>query len=131
MNPLTPKLKNGQSGDDGNHFLRTERLYVQVNPNELATIKAHAKNNGYNTTAQYVRQQAISAGITDNPMTLKRHYLECEFQLSKIGNNINQIARIANREQKLDRDMLRTLKTIEKDALLLLVEAQKKVEGNE
>lgn len=131
MDELIPKKINGQSGDDGNHYLRTERIYVQVNPNEMATIKAHAKSNGYNSTAQYVRQQAISAGLVDNPVTLKRHYLECEFQLSKLGNNVNQIARLVNRDKTLDKSILRTLKTIEKDALLLLVEAQKKVEASQ
>lgn len=129
MNSLTPKIKNGQSGDDGNHFLRTERLYVQVNPNELATIKAHARKNGYNSTAQYVRQQALSVGVSDNPVTLKRHYLDCEFQLSKLGNNINQIARIANQDKALDQAILQTLKTIEQKAMLLLVDAKQKSEG--
>lgn len=131
MDELIPKKINGQSGDDGNHFLRTERIYVQVNPNELATIKAHAKNNGYNSTAQYVRQQAISAGVTDNPVTLKRHYLECEFQLSKLGTNVNQVARLVNRDKVLDQEILRSLKTIEQNALLLLVAAQKNVDGGQ
>ena len=129
MDDLIPKKANGQSGADGNQFLRTEKIYLQVNPKELATIRANARNDGYNSTAQYVRQQAISGGSADNPVTLKRHYIECQHQMAKIGNNINQIARHVNQTKALDQTTLTTLRSIERTVFLLLTEAHRKVES--
>lgn len=129
MDDLIPKKTHGQSGSDGNHYLRTEKIYVQVNPNELATIRANARKNGYNTTAQYVRQQAVSAGSVDNPVSLKRHYIDCQHQLAKIGNNINQLARHANQSHGLDQAALDSLRNIERTVFLMLAEAHRKVEA--
>ena len=127
MTNLIPKKTHGQSGSDGNRYLRTEKIYVQVNPNELATIRANARNNGYNTTAQYVRQQAVSAGSVDNPVALKRHYIECQHQLAKIGNNINQLARHANQTKSLDFSVLIALRNIERTTLLILAETHRRI----
>jgi Bacterial mobilisation protein (MobC) len=131
MNQSIPKKILGQSGDDGNLFLRTKRIYIQLSPEEKQAIALTAKVGGFNSVAQYVRQMALSIGAVDNPVTLKRHYLECEFQLSKLGNNLNQIARRANSQSQLDQEILSQLVSIEQDATLLLVEARKKVDAKQ
>ena len=128
MNQSIPKKIVGQSGDDGNPFLRTKRIYIQLSPEEKQAIALTAKVEGFNSMAQFVRQMALSMGAVDNPVALKRHYLECEFQLSKLGNNVNQIARRANSQSELDQAILSQLVSIEQDATLLLVEARRKVD---
>ena len=127
MSNLIPKKTHGQSGSDGNRYLRTEKIYVQVNPNELAIIRANARKNGYNSTAQYVRQLSVSGGSVDNPVSLKQHYLECQHQLAKIGNNINQLARHANQTKALDVAVMIALRNIERTTLLILAETHRKI----
>ena len=131
MNQPTPKKTLGQSGDDGNLYLRTQRIYIQLSPEEKLAIKLTAHIEGFNSMAQYVRQMALSMGAVDNPVALKRHYLDCEYQLTKLGHNLNQIARLANSRKCLDEEILNQLIGIEHTATLLLVEARKKVTGTQ
>lgn len=131
MNQSIHKRTLGQSGDDGNPFLRTKRIYIQLSPEEKLGIALTAKIEGFNSMAQYVRQMALSIGAVDNPVALKRHYLECEYQLTKLGNNLNQIARRANSKSELDQEILCQLIAIEQDATLLLVEARKRVDAKQ
>lgn len=130
MDELIPKKVNGQSGDDGNNFLRTEKLYVQVNAKELATIRANAKSNGYRTTAQFVRQSALTSATADNPVQLKHHYLECQAQLARIGNNLNQIARYVNQSKSIDHSVLSSLQALQRTSFEMLVASHRKVTGN-
>ena len=131
MNQQTQKRTLGQSGDDGNLYLRTQRIYIQLSPEEKLAIKLTAHIEGFNSMAQYVRQMALSMGAVDNPVALKRHYLDCEYQLTKLGHNLNQIARLANSRKCLDEEILNQLIGIEHAATLLLVEARKKVTGTQ
>lgn len=124
-----PKQTSGQSGEDGNPYLRTKRIYIQVTPEEQIGIKFSAKFGGFNSMAQYVRHMALTQGAIDNPVALRRHYLDCEYQLTKLGHNMNQIARLANSRKGLDEEILHQLIAIEQDATLLLFEARKKVLG--
>ena len=66
MNQSIPKRTLGQSGDDGNTFLRTKRIYIQLSPEEKLGIALTAKIEGFNSMAQYVRQMALSIGAVDN-----------------------------------------------------------------
>lgn len=93
MNEPVLKKAAGQSGDDGNRQLRTQRIEIRVSPDEWRLVNEHAKTKGYANTAQFVRQQAVSGGGAENPNGARRALLDCQYQLNRLGNNVNQIAR--------------------------------------
>lgn len=77
---------------------RTSGLRVQLTPSEHAAIEAAAENTGA-STSEFVRKRCLDgihaagrvAAVRRSPEIVRLIY-----ELSAIGNNLNQIARIAN-----------------------------------
>ncbi len=100
---MTRKPAKGRPGgrprkDDPS--LRSECLRARVRPDELHRVEQLARDAG-KTPSEYVRDAALTAQIvirryrTIEPIFLHDLYrLSQEF--SRVGNNVNQIARIAN-----------------------------------
>ena len=126
MNEPILKRATGQSGEDGNRQLRTHRIEIRVSPDELCRVIEHAKTKGYASTAQFVRQQAVSGGNAENPDGARRALLDCHYQLNRLGNNVNQIARHLNLGRSPDEEIHLVLLQIQELAEQLVSDAAKK-----
>lgn len=91
------KIKSGRVGPEVNNLVRNQRLEISATPDEYEKLESFAIKSGYNTLASYVRETALE-GLpiqgTKKTRTLERKNLKREF--SKIGININQIAKTLN-----------------------------------
>lgn len=123
------KKCNGQTGDDGNLYLRSHRIELRVSPSELSTIRAQARDNGFSNTAQFVRQSALHRDTAEPPNAHKKALLACQYELNRIGNNINQIARHLNQGQPLDDEMHLVMLQVLEFAQQLVEEAAKAAKG--
>ena len=77
---------------------RSSGLRVQLTPSERAAIEAAAENTGA-STSEFVRKQCLKGIHAAGRSAVVRRSPEIRrllFELSAIGNNLNQIARIAN-----------------------------------
>jgi Bacterial mobilisation protein (MobC) len=74
--------------------LRSEWLHTRVRPDELHRIEQLAREADSRSVSEYVRETALTAQI------VVKRYRRVEpmllHELSQIGNNLNQIARICN-----------------------------------
>ena len=57
----TKKKKNGQTGADGNEYLRKRRIETRVSDAEQEAIKAAAASAGCLTVGQFLRDRALYA----------------------------------------------------------------------
>lgn len=117
------KKCNGQSGEDGNQYVRTKRIELRVSPAEFTRIKANGREAGFNNTAQYIRELAVRQGGIDSPLLTKKALLACQYELNRIGNNINQIARRLNQGETPDDEILLVLQQIQELAAQSIKEA--------
>ena len=118
------KKKAGQSGSsDNNIYVRQDRLEIRVSHKEKESIVRNSAASGFDTTAQYIRCQAVRPG-SESPNTLRQAYLMCQYQLNRLGNNINQIARAFNSGNQIDNDALLALREIQNHAEALVKEAR-------
>ena len=75
---------------------KVELLQIRLTEREKEQIKSRA-SNVHQSMSRYLNCQGINGQVID-PVYLNRIYVE----LSRIGNNINQMARIANTYHNLD-----------------------------
>lgn len=100
----TKKNRPGQSGELGE--LRTKRIQVRLNDDELKQIEEQAKLKR-KTTAKYIRDsllyednnKAKVKAVLTNLAT--ENYIKELNQLARIGNNINQLAYRANKKEPI------------------------------
>ena len=119
------KHKAGQSSNADPHpFLRSMRLFVRVSPVELDKIEQNRKRKGFDTVAQYVREQAIEPTQAENQRSRHKGLLSCAYQLNRIGVNINQIARHLNQGTPVDEEIKLVLMVIQEHAQELLEQAK-------
>lgn len=121
------KKKSGQSGStDTNIYVRQHRLEIRVSHQEKKLIVQNSIDKGFDTTAQFMRCQALSPGRAENPNAQRQAQLACQYQLNRLGNNVNQIARLLNSGSKVDDEILLCLLQIQEHAELLLKQANEK-----
>jgi uncharacterized protein (DUF1778 family) len=104
---------------------RTASLCLQLTPSERAELEAGADAAG-TTLSQYVRELCLRrAGAGTVVAQTKRNpeAKELAHQISAIGNNINQLARLANSTKTMPAAMdLRLAMGFLKTALLRVIE---------
>lgn len=101
---MAHKKRPGQSSELGK--LRTNRQEIKLNNKELEQIEEQAKLNK-KTKAKYIRDKLLYENydiaklkpVLTNLAT-ENYVKECN-QLSRIGNNINQLAYRANRNETI------------------------------
>lgn len=119
------KIKAGQASNADQHpYLRSIRLCVRVSPLELEKIEQNRKRKGFDTVAQYLREQSIEPTKAENPKARHKEMLACAYQLNKIGNNINQIARHLNQGSPVNDEVQLVLMQIEEHAQELVHQAK-------
>lgn len=109
------------------------RLSLRASKEELARWHKEAKETGFKTTASYCRER-LNGGMLNDPLELHPHLLselrETKQELSRIGNNLNQIARKLNAGEgisKVNSNMDQSLHLMEKlDNLLYALRSYRK-----
>lgn len=119
------KVSTGQSGADQNQYVRTKTIKFLCTEEEQNQIAELAHQMGYKTVAQYVREKALANLEQDHPKAVRNALYKCFTALNRIGNNINQIARLLNYGVEVDRATYGAMKDIKRMAYELLEEAKK------
>jgi len=119
------KLKNGQAGPDGNSFLRDKRVEIRVCQQEYEKLEKHALEAGYLNVAQYLRESGLTRKQITSPSTKQKEKNQWLYEINRIGNNVNQIARHLNQGKVPDEEMLMLLLQIQDMAQDTLKEALK------
>lgn len=91
------KKQAGQSGTDGNDELRTKAVQFTLSPTEYKNLVEQYSKSSCSTLALFCREKSLSKTVhlKNKKELISNHALEI-YQLSKIGTNINQIARRLN-----------------------------------
>ena len=74
-------------------------IHLRISPEDKEALKKQATVAGYKSVSKYIRDVALGKRIT------ARVDIDAVYNLRKIGNNLNQIARQINTEKK-DETML-------------------------
>lgn len=98
--------------------MRTNRIEIRVNEEELQKIKKDASERKM-MLARFIRTSVLSG----TPPTIPQANLDLIYQLKKIGNNLNQIAREINFDKK--NFNLESLKKEISALSIFLIEAKK------
>lgn len=119
------KLKNGQAGPDGNTFLRDKRIEIRVCQQEYEKLEKYALEAGYLNVAQYLRESGLTRKQITSPSTKQKERNQWLYEINRIGNNINQIAKKLNQNKAPDEEMLMVMLQIQDIAQEALKEALK------
>lgn len=92
------KKKSGQSGSDGNPYLRNRRIEMRVSPQERAEIVARASASASPTLAQFVRDSALHGATGRAASHRDKLMLACQYELNRIGTHLSQLERQAKEE---------------------------------
>ncbi len=114
---IKKKKSSGQSGDDGNTELRTKIVQIYFSPTEYLKLNGYFNNSPQTTLANFCREKLLSKpGSSSGKKEILAEISYSIYQLSKIGNSLNQIARKVNSIKKDYPELLNDLK-IELDEL--------------
>ncbi|WP_086654387.1 MobC family plasmid mobilization relaxosome protein [Acetobacter malorum] len=76
---------------------RTSRLSVRASPSELTLWSHIARSHGHVTTSDWIRSLLASAEFSgDDAPSVSDELRRLRTQLSRVGNNLNQLAHSAN-----------------------------------
>lgn len=76
---------------------RTSRLSVRASPDELMRWNYIARSHGHATTAHWIRSLLTRAELSDHDgRPIPEELRGIRHQLSRVGNNLNQLAHSAN-----------------------------------
>ena len=123
------KYKAGQSGTDGNYYLRSKRIEIRTSPQEYEQLEGLAQAGGYHNLAQFVRESSLTSKDIISPLARQKERSDWLYAINRIGNNINQIARQLNQGKAPDDDMLLVLMQIQDMASDILKTALRKDGG--
>ena len=88
---------------------RTNLKKVFLSDSELGQLKHCIDQSGCKSFSEYARRTLLDPGM--NFITIDTTgYQDLVFELKRIGNNINQIARSVNQSQLISNDELKNLK---------------------
>lgn len=95
---------------------QTKRFEIRLNELELIQLKENASLSGL-TISEYIRKRAVYSRdfIVDLSPILKLNY-----EVSKIGTNINQIVKLCNYHKFVDKDDLQNLLNKQDDIIKLI-----------
>ena len=111
------KKSSGQSGDNGNTELRTKIVQIYFSPTEYLKLNGYFNNSPQTTLANFCREKLLSKpGSTSGRKEILTEISFSIYQLSKIGNSLNQIARKVNTIKNDYPELLKDLR-IELDEL--------------
>ena len=99
---------------------RNHQIKFYVNDIELNLIQDRMKHLGVTDRSAYLRKTAIDVNLLYvDTEKLEKELNELSFQIAKVGNNINQIARHFNKEKQTNtKDLERLMDCVEQLNLL-------------
>lgn len=77
-----------------------KRLSIRVTDEEKQLIHAYAKRDGL-TVSDYIKSIALQKVIIEKRVEYNKDLRDLNFEISKIGTNINQLAKHVNKAEKL------------------------------
>ncbi len=81
---------------------RNQRLPVRCTAEELAELRAVARNSGFASVGELVRVRCLRSGRAPRvPLVDRQQLARVLAQAGKIGSNVNQLARVANTNGEL------------------------------
>jgi len=88
--------------------LRKIQLHIMLSEAEDQMICERMKRCGYESKSEYIRRMSIDGGIlvVDDAELIR----QLNYEISKIGNNINQITRVANLTKSVSQEQIDTVK---------------------
>lgn len=95
---------------------------VRLSQLEEEQMKIKAEANGLNPS-EYVRELILHGGKVDTSFTIDRRDLIN--QISKVGNNINQLTRLANTNELVSDSILKQVVDLLKEIQKLIMEVVK------
>ncbi len=123
------KKKSGQAGPDGNPYLRTRRIELRVCQQEFQKIERAAMASGYSNLAQYLRESGLTQKNIDSPSTRQKEKVRWLYEINRIGNNVNQIAKKLNQGHQPDDEILMVLLQIQEITEAVHAEARTPHDG--
>jgi hypothetical protein len=91
--------------------IRTKSIKIKVTENEFSELNDLKEKSGYSALAVYLRETGLNQKVSP-----KKDYAKIDpellFQLSGMGNNINQIARQVNSSELKARDAMQIIATL-------------------
>lgn len=85
---------------------KTERLYIRITPTEKSRINYNANLMGISIT------EYVSLCIRRRRIVVCEDFPKLIYHLSKIGNNINQIAAVANTNKSISENSVEEVKSL-------------------
>lgn len=101
---------------------RTENIKVRLTPSEKEKLQNIITKNNIKNISDFIRQIVLTGEFkTTQHQQTQQNYERLLYEINKIGNNLNQIARQCNINKEVDIRVLEKLSKIE-DMLDLLIE---------
>lgn len=86
---------------------RTNRVVVDLSDKELKRLKERLKDYRSTNRSEFIRESILNNYIIINDDTNLR---ELVYEVNRIGNNINQLTRLANQNKKIEAEEIKGLK---------------------
>lgn len=86
-----------------NNYDKGKRLSVRLTEEEKITIQKFAKDDGL-SISEYVKKMALKKVVISNRLEYTSDLRKLNFELGKIGNNVNQLAKHFNSNKIIPQD---------------------------
>ena len=91
---------------------RTERINARLTPSEKEQVERIIAEHGVKNLSEFIRSVLLTGEYKLISEECENLQADTIYHLAKIGNNLNQIARLANTRKELDIAVLQELQKI-------------------
>jgi len=77
------------------------RIEIRLTKEEKKMIQEYAKSDRF-TISDYIKQMALKKAVVSNRVEYTTDLRNLNFELNKIGNNVNQMAKHFNSKREMD-----------------------------
>lgn len=100
---------------------RTENIKVRLTPSEKEQLQQVIAEYGAKNLSEFIRSVLLTGSYNVTHEECENLQADLIYELNKIGNNLNQIARLANTRKELDIAVLQELQKI-RELLEILID---------
>ena len=91
---------------------RTENIKVRLTPSEKEQLQQVIAEYGVKNLSEFIRSVLLTGSYNVTSEECENLQSDLIYELNKIGNNLNQIARLANTRGEVDIQVLQELQKI-------------------
>lgn len=91
---------------------RTENIKVRLTPSEKGRLQQIITEYGVRNLSEFIRSVLLTGSYKVTNQKCENLQADTIYHLAKIGNNLNQIAHLANTRGEVDIEVLEELKKI-------------------